>query len=319
MRIAVVGTGGIGGPYGAALAGAGAEVTFVARGAHLEAMRQNGLRVEGDRGEIHIRPAHATDDIAGIGTVDFVLFCVKLWDVEGVGRQLRAIVGPGTAVVPLQNGVDAAERLIPILGDEAVMGGIAFVTGNIVSPGVIRQTGTYQSMTFGELDGRLSERGQRLRNLCEMAGFEGVLSPDIKVPLWEKFILIVPASGLNALTRVPLGRWREDPDLVALYEAALRETVAVGLAEGVGLPPDCIDNGMALMRSMPAHHMTSMGNDLLRGNRLELPWFAGKVVELGRRHDIPTPVNGFIYAALKPHINGAPVWEHDSEHRPDRA
>jgi 2-dehydropantoate 2-reductase len=307
MRIAVVGTGGIGGPYGAALARAGAEVTFVARGAHLEAMRQNGLRVEGDRGEIHIQPAQATDDIAGIGTVDFVLFCVKLWDVEGVGRQLRAIVGPGTTVVPLQNGVDAAERLVPILGDEAVMGGIAFVTGNIVSPGVIRQTGTYQSMTFGELDGRLSERGQRLRDLCEMAGFEGVLSPDIKVPLWEKFILIVPASGLNALTRVPLGKWREDPDLVALYEAALRETVAVGLAEGVGLPPDCIDNGMALMRSMPAHHMTSMANDLLRGNRLELPWFAGKVVELGRRHDIPTPINGFIYAALKPHINGAPI------------
>jgi 2-dehydropantoate 2-reductase len=304
MRIAVIGTGGIGGPYGASLAQAGADVTFVARGAHLAAMRENGLRVEGDRGETHIRPAQATDHIAGIGTVDFVLFCVKLWDVESVGRQLSVIVGPETAVVPLQNGVDAAERLIPILGHEAVMGGVAFVTGSVDSPGVIRQTGTYQSMTFGEFDGRLSERGQRLRDLCEMADFEGVLSPDIKVPLWEKFILIVPASGLNALTRLPLGRWREEPDLVALYEAALRETVAVGLAEGVRLPPDCIDNGMALMRSMPAHHMTSMGNDLLRGNRLELPWFAGKVVELGRRHGIPTPVNGFIFAALKPYING---------------
>ena len=307
MRIAVVGAGGIGGPYGASLAKAGAHVTFVARGVHLEAMRQNGLRVEGDRGDTHIRPAQATDDIAGIGSVDFVLFCVKLWDVEEVGRQLRAIVGPGTAVVPLQNGVDAAERLIPILGREAVMGGVAFVTGTIAAPGVIRQTGSYQSMTFGELDGRLSERGERLRDLCEMAGFEGVLSQDIKIPLWEKFILIVPASGLNALTRVPLGRWRDDPDLVALYEAALRETVEVGLAEGVRLPLDSIDKGMALMRSMPPHHMTSMGNDLLRGNRLELPWFAGKVVELGRRHGIPTPVNDFIYAALKPHINGTPV------------
>jgi len=307
MRIAVIGTGGIGGPFGASLAKTGADVTFVARGAHLAAMRENGLRVEGDRGETHIRPAQATDDIASIGIVDFVLFCVKLWDVESVGEQLRAIVGPGTAVVPLQNGVDAADQLISVLGPDAVMGGTAFVTGNIAAPGVVRQTGTYQRMTFGELDGRLSERGQRLRELCETAGFEGILSPDIRVPVWEKFILLVPLSGLHALTRVPLGLWRGDSDLLALYEAALRETVAVGLAEGVRLPPDCIDRTLAMMWSMPAHHTTSMGNDLARGNRLELPWFACKVVELGRRHDIPTPVNGFIYTALKPHINGTPV------------
>jgi 2-dehydropantoate 2-reductase len=306
MRVAVIGTGGIGGPYGASLAKAGADVTFVARGAHLAAMRENGLRIEGDRGETHIRPAQATDDIAGIGTVDVILFCVKLWDVEPAAEQLRAIIGPQTAVIPLQNGIDAAERLIRILGYEAVMGGMAFVTGTIAAPGVIRQTGSYQRMTFGELDGRISERGQRVRDLCEAAGFESVLSSDIMVPVWEKFILLVPLSGLNALTRLPLGEWRRDPDLLALYEAALRETVAVGLAEGVRLPPDSIDQTLAMMRSMPAHHTTSMGNDLLRGNRLELPWFAGKVVELGRLHGIPTPVNGFIYAALKPYINGAP-------------
>ena len=305
MRIAVVGTGGIGGPFGASLAAARLDVTFVARGAHLAAIRENGLRVEGDRGETHIRPAQATDDIASIGPVDFVLFCVKLWDVEEVGATLRAILGPETAVVPLQNGVDAAERLIPILGPEAVMGGTAFVTGNIAAPGVIRQTGTYQRMTFGELDGRRSERGQRLREICEAAGFEGVLSSDIRVPIWEKFLLLVPLSGLNALTRVALGKWRDDPDLLALYEAALRETVAVGVAEGVRLPPDSVEKVRAMMWSMPPYHMTSMGNDLLRGNRLELPWFAGKVVELGRHHGIPTPVNGFIYAVLKPHVNGA--------------
>lgn len=307
MRIAVIGTGGIGGPYGASLAKAGADVTFVARDAHLAAMRKNGLRIEGDRGETHIRPAQATDDIASIGTVDVVLSCVKLWDVEHVAEQLRAIVGPHTAVIPLQNGVDAAERMIPILGRHAVMGGMAFVTGTISAPGVVRQTGTYQQMTFGELDGRISERGERLRDLCAAAGFEGVLSPEIMVPVWEKFILLVPLSGLNALTRLPLGKWRDDPDLLALYEAALRETVAVGLAEGVRLPKDSVDKTIAMMRSMPPHHTTSMGNDLLRGNRLELPWFAGKVVELGRRHRIPTPVNGFIYTALKPYINGAPA------------
>src|SRR5690348_1822587 len=163
MRIAVIGAGGIGGPYGAALAKAGADVTFVARGAHLAAIRENGLRVEGDRGETHIEPAQATDDIAGIGVVDVVLSCVKLWDLERVAEQTRAIVGPQTAVIPLQNGVDAAQRLVPILGNEAVMGGMAFVTGAIVAPGVVRQTGAYQRMTFGEVDGRMSARGERLR------------------------------------------------------------------------------------------------------------------------------------------------------------
>jgi 2-dehydropantoate 2-reductase len=307
MRIAVIGTGGIGAPYGASLAKAGADVTFVARGAHLAAMRENGLRIEGDRGETHIRPVQATDDIAGIGAVDVVLCCVKLWDLESVAEQIRAIVGPQTAVIPLQNGIDAAERMIRILGREPVMGGMAFVTGTIAAPGVIRQTGAYQQMTFGELDGRDSKRGRRLKDLCGAAGFEGVQSPDIMVPVWEKFAMLVPFSGLSALTRLPLGKWRDDPDLSALFEAALRETVAVGLAEGVKVPPDCIDRTLALMRSMPAHHMTSMGNDVIRGNRLELPWFAGKVVELGRRHDIPTPVNGFIYAALKPYIHRAPA------------
>jgi 2-dehydropantoate 2-reductase len=307
MRFAVIGTGGIGGPYGASLARAGADVRFVARGAHLAAIRENGLRIEGDRGETHIRPAQATDNIASIGIVDYVLLCVKLWDVETAGEQIRPIVGPQTAVIPLQNGIDAADRLIPLLGPEPVMGGTAFVTGTIVAPGVIRQTGKYQQMTFGELDGHASRRGERLRDLCAAAGFEGILSPDIRVPLWEKFIGLVPLSGLNALTRLPLGKWREDPDLFALAEASLRETIAVGLTEGVGLPPDIADRTLAGIRSMPAYHMTSMGSDLLRGNRLELPWFAGKVVELGRRHCIPTPVNGFIYAVLKPYVNGLPT------------
>jgi 2-dehydropantoate 2-reductase len=306
MRIAVIGTGGIGGPYGASLAKAGADVTFVARGAHLAAIRENGLRIEGDRGETHIQPARATDDIAGIGTVDIVLCCVKLWDLEAVAEQIPAILGPQTSVIPLQNGIDAAESVTRILGDEAVMGGVAFVTGAIVAPGVIRQTGTYQRMTFGELDRRISDRGRRLRDLCQAAGFEGALSTDIMVPIWEKFILLVPLSGLNALTRLPLGKWRDDPDLLSLYEAALRETVAVGLAERVRLPSDSIDKTLAMIRSMPPHHTTSMGNDLIRGNRLELPWFAGKVVDLGRRHSIPTPVNSFIYAALKPYADGPP-------------
>jgi 2-dehydropantoate 2-reductase len=306
LRIAVIGAGGIGAIYGASLAKAGAEIVFVARGAHLAAIGRNGLRVEGDRGETVVRPAHATDDIGSIGRVDYVLFCVKLWDVESAGEQIRSIVGPESAVIPLQNGVDAAERLVPILGRGAVMGGTAFVTGSIVAPGVVRQTGTYQVMTFGELDGRMSPRGRRLSEMCAGAGFEGVPSPDVMVPIWQKFILLVPLSGLNALTRLPLGTWREDADLWALAEAMLAETIAVGRAEGVRLPSDCAEKTRAAFRAMPPYHMTSMGNDLLRGNRLELPWFAGKVVELGRRHGIPTPANGFIHIALKLYANGAP-------------
>ena len=271
MRIAIIGAGGIGGIYGASLAKAGADVTFVARGAHLAAMRENGLRVEGDRGDTHIKPAQATDDPGSIGIVDYVIFCVKLWDVESAGQAIKLIVGPETAVIPQQNGVDAHERLIPILGHEAVMGGTAWVTGSIVAPGVIRQTGTYQRLIFGELDGRLSARGQRLAELCTAAGFDGEFGPDVLVPIWNKFIALVPLSGVNSLTRLPLGLYRADPDLWALCEATLRETVAVGRAEGIALAPDVVDEVTAQLRSMPDHHMTSMCNDLLRGNRLELP------------------------------------------------
>jgi 2-dehydropantoate 2-reductase len=307
VRIAVIGAGGIGAIYGAAFAKAGVDVTFVARGAHLQAMQQNGLRIEGDRGETVIRPAQAIDDPATIGPVDYVLLCVKLWDVESAGEQIRPIVGSDTTVVPVQNGVDAHERLIPILGRKPVMGGSAFVTGTIVAPGVVRQTGTYFQMTFGEIDGGSSPRGERLRDLCAAAGIDGILSPDVRVPLWQKFLVLVPLSGINALTRVPLGIYRADPDLWTVFEAALHETVAVGRAEGVPLPLDAAETALAAIGSMPDHHMTSMGNDLLRGNRLELPWFAGKVVELGRKHGIPTPANGFIHAALKLYANGPPT------------
>src|SRR5665213_1107628 len=226
MRVAIVGAGGIGCIYGASLAKAGAEVVFLARGAHLAALRANGLRIEGGRGETHIDPVQATDDPASVGIVDYAIFCVKLWDVESAGAAIKPLVGRETAVIPQQNGVDAHERLIPILGRDAVMGGTAFVTGSIVAPGVIRQTGAYQTMTFGELDGTMSARGQRLAELCAAAGFEGVFSPDVMVPIWEKFVMLVPLSGVNSLIRLPLGVYRADPDLWALCEATLRETIA---------------------------------------------------------------------------------------------
>jgi len=307
MRIAIVGAGGIGCIYGASLAKAGADVTFVARGAHLAAMQANGLKIDGDRGGTHIQPAQATDDPASIGVVDYVIFCVKLWDVESAGAAIKPLVGSQTAVIPQQNGVDAHERLIPILGREAVMGGTAWVTGSIVAPGVVRQTGTYQRVIYGELDGSMSARGQRFADFCATAGFEGDFQPDVLVPIWEKFLSIIPLSSVNSLTRAPLGVYREDPELWALCEASLRETIAVGHAEGIALPPDSFEKVVVQMRSMPPYHMTSMCNDLLRGNRIELPWFAGKVVELGRKHGIATPTCNLLYAALKPHIDGKAV------------
>jgi 2-dehydropantoate 2-reductase len=306
MRIAIVGAGGIGCIYGAALAKAGADVTFIARGAHLAAMQENGLKIEGDRGETHLPKVQATDDPATVGAVDYAIFCVKLWDVESAGEAIKPLVGPRTAVIPQQNGVDAHERLVPILGREAVMAGTAWVTGSIAAPGVVRQTGTYQRLIYGELDGSLSARGTALAEACAAAGFDGEFEPDVLVPIWEKFLGIVPLSSVNSLTRVPLGIYREDPELWALCEASLKETVAVGRAEGVKLPPDAADKVLAQLRAMPPHHMTSMCNDLLRGNRIELPWFAGKVVELGKKHGIATRTCNLLYAALKPHVNGKP-------------
>jgi 2-dehydropantoate 2-reductase len=307
MRIAIIGSGGIGGIFGAALAKAGNDVTFVARGAHLDAIRRNGMRVEGDRGTTHIHPAQATDEPAGIGPVDLVLFCVKLWDVETGAERIQPIVGPDTAVIPLQNGIDAPERLIAILGPNSVMGGTAMATGAIIAPGVIRQTGTFQRLTFGELDGRSSARAEQVRASCEAAGFEGVLRQDIELAMWEKFTLLAAHSGMTALTRLPIGKMRDDPDLFGLYEALLREVAAVGRARGVPLKADIVETLLALLRSLPPQHMASMATDLLRGNRLELPWMSGKVVALGREHSISTPANAFVYTALKPYANGAPV------------
>jgi 2-dehydropantoate 2-reductase len=306
MKIAVLGTGGVGGSFGAALAKAEADVTFVARGAHLAAMRKNGLRVEGGRGEMVICPAQATDDIASIGVVDIVLFCVKLWDVETVGAQLRPLLGPDTAVIPLQNGVDAAHRLVAILGPAAVMNGTVAVIATIDRPGVIRQTGKMMSLTFGETDGRMTPRAERFRALCESAGFDVVLSDSIAVPLWVKFMTLTAMSGCTALTRLPIGNLRDDSEIFAWFESIMRETEAVGRAEGVALPEDTVDKLIALTRSLPPEARASMAVDLSRGNRLELPWLAGKVVELGRKHGIPTPSNWGIYVALKPYANGAP-------------
>jgi 2-dehydropantoate 2-reductase len=306
MRIAIVGAGGIGGGYGAALATSGVDVTFIARGAHLAAMKSKGLKVEGGRGETHVMPAQATDDPAAVGPVDIVLFCVKLWDVESAGQQIKPMVGKDTAVITLQNGIDAHERLVPILGKQAVMPGVANISAVIAEPGVIRQTGTVMRMVFGELDGAKSPRGQALAAACSKAGIDGVFSETILTELWMKFILLASNAGMMALARLPIGHLRDDADIAPYFSAAYEEVAAVGRAAGIALPADAVARTLNFNRNAPAHLMASMGADLLRGNRIELPWLSGKVIELGRKHGVPTPTHAFLYAMLKPYLMGKP-------------
>ena len=307
MRIAVIGAGGVGGGFGVALAKAGADVTFLARGAHLAAMREKGLRVEGGRGESHLLPTQATDDPAAIGVVDMVLFCVKLWDVEEAGARIRPMVGPKTAVLPLQNGIDASERLLPILGPRAVMGGVAQISATIAEPGVIRQTGTFMRLIFGELDGSISPRAETFLALCQKAGFDATLSPAIVTELWMKFIMLASNAGMTALTRQPIGRLRDDPDIAPYFTAAYQEVVDVARAKGVPLPPDVEQKMAGFNRNAPPNMMASMAIDLIRGNRIELPWLSGKVVAMGKELGVPTPTHAMMYAALKPYVDGTPT------------
>jgi 2-dehydropantoate 2-reductase len=306
MRIAVIGAGAVGGAFGAALAKAGSDVTFVARGDHLAAMHRRGLTLVSPRGDLQLNPVKATDVPASIGEVDFVLFCVKLWDVESAGAAIRPIVGSNTAVIPLQNGIDASDRLIPILGKEAVMGGVAQISATIAEPGVIRQTGTFMRLVFGELDGRPSQRGAAFQSLCEAAKFEAVNSNTVLAALWEKFILLATNSSVVALTRLPFGKLRDDPEVFALFEKGVAEVAAVGRARGIALAPELEAKALQATRNFPAEMLPSMAVDLMRGNRLELPWLAGKVVALGRELGVPTPTFEVMYAALKPYANGAP-------------
>ena len=306
MRIAVVGAGGVGGGFGAALAKAGADVVFIARGAHLAAMRSEGLKVQGGRGETHLVPTRATDDPAGIGKVDIVLFCVKLWDVESAGQHIRPLIGPDTAVIPLQNGIDAAERLIPILGSNAVMGGVAQISASIVGPGLIQQVGTFMRMIFGEFDGKRHKRGEDFLALCLKAGFDATLSEQILTELWMKFILLATNAGITAATRQPIGKLRDDDDIRPIMIAAFREVFDVGRAKGVVLPADAVEKILDFIGHAPPTMKASMALDLERGNRLELPWLGGKVVELGRQLGVPTPTHSMMYAMLKPYVMGTP-------------
>lgn len=306
MRIAVIGAGGVGGFFGAKLALAGHDVTFVARGAHLEAIRRNGLTVEHESGPLRVTNAKATDDPASIGPVDVALSCVKLWDVEPTAPSLAPLVAGGGIVIPLQNGIDAPEILKRILGRDHVAGGIAYVAARIASPGVVKVLGAMGRMRVGSFFGIGESRINAFAAAGNAAGFGVEVPDDIRRALWEKFAMFAAMSGCTALARASIGVIRADPDLRAMYEGAVREAVAVGKAEGVTLPDDYVAKQLAFADGLPADMKASMANDLAAGHRLELPWLSGAVVRLGRAHGVPTPIHDTIHAALKPYAGGAP-------------
>jgi 2-dehydropantoate 2-reductase len=305
MRIAVMGSGGVGGLYGGRLAHAGCDVSFIARGAHLAAMQERGLLIESEQsGNILLPNVSVTDDPSTIGVVDVVMIAVKLWDTEAAARAIRPLVGPGTAVVSLQNGVLKDDILRRELGPQPVMGGVAYVATCIARPGVIRQTGTMQRCVVGEYDGQRSVRAERLLDALLRAGIQAELSPDIRRTLWEKYVFLVGLSGTTATTRHTLGPVRENPQTRAFLLDLMRETVAVGRACGVNLPDDYADQRLAFADTLPADMTSSMHHDLDRGNPLEVAWLSGGVVQLGGEAGVATPANRAVWDVLALHANG---------------
>src|SRR5215469_5339050 len=304
MRVAVMAAGAVGGYFGGRLAAAGHDVAFIARGAHRDAIRQNGLTIESALGDLHLNDVNVTDDPKQVGPVDVVLFAVKLWDTETAGEQTRPLVGSNTRVITLQNGVDSVERLVPILGEEPMIGGTTYVVATIARPGVIRHTGTNARIRCGRLDRRpdpvLTGYVEQIKN----ANIDITLSDHILLDIWKKFVLLSGTSGITATTRQPIGVIRDDGDMRAFLYKLMQETIAVGRAAGVEFSPDFQTE---LDRSVSGFHPTmkaSMANDLDAGNRLELDWLAGRIVALGRKYGIPTPAQEAVYAILKPYRMG---------------
>ena len=306
VKIAVMGTGALGGYFGGRLAEAGEEVTFIARGAQLAALRENGLTIESPRGNLRIARVRATDDVSSIGPVDVVLFTVKLWSTEQAAQALSPLIGRDTAVLSLQNGVESSDVLTRFVGPEHVMGAVCYISAVLDRPGVVQHAGQMARVVFGEIGGRKSTRAEAFLAACAKArsGFDAELSADVERAIWEKFVFIVGMSGLTTLTRRSIGPVRSDPDTRALLLDVMREVVAVGRAKDVKLDPDFAEKRLAFIDTLPPDMTSSMLRDLERGNRLEVKWLSGAVARLGRELGIDTPANRAVYAALKLHADG---------------
>lgn len=305
MKIVVMGAGGVGGLYGGRLAHAGCDVTFIARGAQLAALRARGLTIESEAlGSVHLPRVKATDDPNDAAGADLVIIAVKLWAMDAAIEAVRPLVGPRTAVLSLQNGVVKDDILKREFGAPAVIGGVAYVAAHLVAPGLIRQTGTLQRVALGEYDGRRTHRVQVLAEAFARAGVQIEVSPDIRRTLWEKFVFLVGLSATTATMRMPIGPIRSNPQTRAFLLEILRETVAVGRALGVALPESYAEERLAFTDSVPADMTSSMHHDLERGKPLEVEWLSGSVVTLGARVGVPTPANRAVWDILTLHARG---------------
>jgi len=301
MRIAIFGTGAVGGYFGGRLAQAGEEVVFIARGEHLRALLSRGLRVDSLKGDFVLDPVQATDDPAGVGAVDAVLVGVKAWQVPEAAQAMRPLVGPDTFVVPLQNGVEAPAQLAAVLGAEHVLGGLCRIMSFIAGPGHIRHAGAEPYIAFGELDNRSSERAERLRQAFERAtGLTVEIPPDIQAALWGKFLFIASFSGVGAVTRAPAGVLRGVPEARRLLEQAMQEIINVASAYDIELPDDIVGKTMAFVDGLPPGGTASMQRDIIEGRPSELDSQNGAVVRLGQEVGVATPLHSFIYHSLLP-------------------
>jgi 2-dehydropantoate 2-reductase len=299
MRIAVFGAGAVGGYFGGRLAQAGEDVVLIARGRHLQAMRSRGLRVESIAGDFVVDPVEASDDPTEVGVADAILVAVKAWQVPEAGAAMRPMVGPETFVVPLENGVEAPSQLATVLGQKHVLGGLCRIISALVEPGHIRHAGIRPTVTFGELDGRRSERAERLRNAFQRA--EGVtpeIPPDVRVAMWEKFLFIAALSGVGAVTQAPVGVLRSLPETRQMLEEAMEEILTVAQARDVALPRATIAETMTFINGLPADGTASMQRDVMAGRPSELEAQNGAVVRLGREAGVETPLHTFIYRSL---------------------
>ena len=307
MKFTVMGAGGVGGYFGARLAAAGHEVGFVARGRHLRAMRENGLAVRSELGDVELRPVRASDDPAAFGAPDCVLFTVKTYDCEAAAEAVRPALGAETCVLPLLNGIGHLDILRRVLGPERVLGGVANISALIEAPGIIRHFDRLQILRIGEMDNATTPRVLALREACAGAGIECPVPGDIERELWQKVAMICTLAGANCLTRLPLGACRSNPATRAMMESLTAETVTVARARGVSLPDDQEARTMAVLDKLPAPMRASMFAALERGERLEVSALNGAIDRLGREAGVDTPTHRAVCAALAPHENGTPA------------
>ncbi len=307
MHVVVYGAGGIGGYFGARLVGGGTHVSFVARGAHLEAIRSQGLRIESAAGDALVHPDATSDDPGTLAPADVVLLTVKLPDVAAAIEQLPSLVGPQTVVLPLQNGIEVADLLAAKLGAAPVALGVAFIGAKIAAPGVVRHVGELARLRFGALQTAQAPMLRRFLEACHRARIDAAMVDDIRRVAWEKFVFLVGLSGLTTLARQPIGVVRSDPALRALLAEAMDEVAALARASGTALPADFVARQLAFVDTLPAAQKASMLYDLEAGRPLELPWLSGAVVRLAAAHGLATPVNRIVAAALGPWTAGAPT------------